>query len=123
MRPADDLIQLPLICAGQLPPAFIEYALRDGAAGVVLASCRDDGCEWRLGARWVSARLAGAREPALRLHSRSAAVHLVQADHDEPGTLQSAIDQLRAHLATTTNQRDKAQHVVAPDDSSGGRLA
>jgi hypothetical protein len=42
---AHDTLVLPLICAGQLPPSFVEYALRDGASGVVVATCRDGGCD------------------------------------------------------------------------------
>jgi hypothetical protein len=63
----DDVLVLQLLCAGQLPPSFVEYALRDGAAGVLVASCSDTGgCAFRLGARWTAERLAGAREPHLR---------------------------------------------------------
>ena len=49
-----------------LPPSFIEYALRDGAAGVLVVTCRDGGCAFRLGQRWTAERLAREREPALR---------------------------------------------------------
>ena len=38
-----------LLCAGMLPPSFVEYALRTGADGVMIASCRHGGCEYRLG--------------------------------------------------------------------------
>jgi coenzyme F420-reducing hydrogenase delta subunit/ferredoxin len=63
---ADDVHVVPLLCAGQLPPSFVEYALRDGAAGVVVAACREGGCAFRLGERWARERLAGEREPRLR---------------------------------------------------------
>jgi quinol-cytochrome oxidoreductase complex cytochrome b subunit/coenzyme F420-reducing hydrogenase delta subunit len=57
---------LSLLCAGQLPPSFVEYALRSGADGVLVAGCAADGCHFRLGGAWTEARLAGEREPHLR---------------------------------------------------------
>jgi quinol-cytochrome oxidoreductase complex cytochrome b subunit/Pyruvate/2-oxoacid:ferredoxin oxidoreductase delta subunit len=62
----DDVLALGLICTGQLPPSFIEYALRNGAAGVLVTGCLDGDCAFRLGQRWTEERLRGAREPHLR---------------------------------------------------------
>jgi ferredoxin len=53
-------------CAAMVPPAFVQYALRRGAARVVFATCPEGDCEHRLGDRWLRERLAGARQPALR---------------------------------------------------------
>jgi quinol-cytochrome oxidoreductase complex cytochrome b subunit len=53
-------------CAAMVPPAFVQYALRRGAAGVILAACREGDCEHRLGDRWVRERFAGRRAPVLR---------------------------------------------------------
>jgi coenzyme F420-reducing hydrogenase delta subunit/ferredoxin len=55
-----------LLCAGMLPPAFVEYALRAGADGVFITGCRDGDCQYRLGNRWTDERLSGWREPRLR---------------------------------------------------------
>jgi len=55
-----------LLCAGQLPPSFVEYALRGGADGVLVAGCARGGCRFRLGDAWTVERLAGRREPHLR---------------------------------------------------------
>lgn len=63
---APDVVVFSLICAGQLPPAFVEYAIRNGADGVFVAGCRDGDCEFRLGSEWIKQRLAGEREPHLR---------------------------------------------------------
>ena len=54
-----------LECAGQLPPSFIDHALRRGAERVTVAGCRPGACEYRLGAVWTEARVAGRREPHL----------------------------------------------------------
>ena len=91
---APDVLVMPLICTGQLPPSFVEYALRDGAAGVVVATCRDGGCEFRLGARWTAERLAGTREPHLRADVPRERVRLVAADAGEEAVLEAAVQQL-----------------------------
>lgn len=92
------LLVLPLICTGQLPPSFVEYALRDGAAGVLIATCRDGGCAFRLGARWTADRLAGRREPHLRTHVPAAQVCRVEADAGETAELRHAMQALREKL-------------------------
>ncbi|MBC5785641.1 hydrogenase iron-sulfur subunit [Ramlibacter sp. USB13] len=63
---APDVIALGLPCIANLPPSFVEYALREGADSVVVAGCREGGCEFRLGQQWMAQRLAGMREPHLR---------------------------------------------------------
>lgn len=55
-----------LECTAMLPPSFLEYALRMGAAGAVVAGCREADCEFRLGDQWVKERIRGTREPYLR---------------------------------------------------------
>jgi hypothetical protein len=58
---AHDVVAIELVCAGQLPPSFIEYALRDGAAGVLIQGCAPGECAFRDGPHCcVSACTAGA---------------------------------------------------------------
>ena len=59
-------VVIELECAAMLPPSFLEYTLRMGALGAVVAGCREADCEFRLGDRWVQERLIGTREPHLR---------------------------------------------------------
>ena len=61
-----DVAGVSLICTGMLPPSFVEYALREGAAGVLVTGCRENGCAFRLGNRWMEQPLLGLREPHLR---------------------------------------------------------
>jgi ferredoxin/coenzyme F420-reducing hydrogenase delta subunit len=63
---APDVLALSLPCAANLPPSFVEFALREGASEVVVAGCREGGCAFRLGQRWIDDRLHGKREPHLR---------------------------------------------------------
>lgn len=110
---APDVLTLPLICTGQLPPSFIEYALRGGARGVLVASCRDGGCAFRLGARWTAERLAGAREPRLRSSVPRDRVLRVEADAGEEARLHAALAELRGRLPginTPAHRMPKMHH-------------
>jgi coenzyme F420-reducing hydrogenase delta subunit/quinol-cytochrome oxidoreductase complex cytochrome b subunit len=55
-----------LLCTGQLPPSFVEYALRSGADGIFVTGCRRGDCQYRTGNALTEARLHGGREPHLR---------------------------------------------------------
>jgi len=63
---ASDTAAASLICIGQLPPSFVDYALREGADGVLVTGCRECDCAFRLGNTWTEQRLLGEREPHLR---------------------------------------------------------
>ncbi len=92
---APDVASFSLMCAGLLPPSFVEYALRDGAAAVLVSGCRENGCEFRLGQRWTAARLAGTREPHLRASVPRERVAVLWGDAGDEASLQQAVDRLR----------------------------
>ena len=94
-----DVVTHSLVCTGALPPSFVEYALRDGAAGVLVTGCRPGGCEFRLGQQWTVERLSGAREPHLRSSVPPERVASVWAGAGEEGALVQALDQLRQQVA------------------------
>jgi ferredoxin len=52
-----DVAVFSLPCSGMLPPAFIGYALRAGARGVVICVCEEGDCAYRLGDRWTVQRI------------------------------------------------------------------
>ena len=96
---AVDVLALPLVCTGLLPPSFIEYALRAGASGVVVVTCREGGCAFRLGERWTRERLQGLRDPRLRASVPPQAWTLVAADAGDEKALACALAALRARTA------------------------
>jgi quinol-cytochrome oxidoreductase complex cytochrome b subunit/coenzyme F420-reducing hydrogenase delta subunit len=56
-----------LACAGQLPPAFVDYVLsRNLADGVLVTGCAENACHARFGIAWTEARFARVRDPHLR---------------------------------------------------------
>lgn len=101
---------MSLMCVGMLPPAFVEYALRGGADGVLVTGCRVGGCEFRLGDQWTAERLAGQREPHLRHNVPMARLHLVQASSHDMDMLKHEIEQFRNRLETQAAERPLPYH-------------
>ena len=102
-----EVVPLSLICTGMLPPAFVEYAIRRGAAGVVLTGCRGGGCAFRLGNQWTQDRIAGRREPHLRANVDADRVKIVWADRgnrDDLANLQTAISQFQVSLSEVSHE-------------------
>ena len=97
---AADTAAISLLCAGMLPPSFIEYALRSGADGIVVAGCREGGCDFRLGMQWAQERLAHRREPYLRSLVPQDRLRLVYASRNESGKLLAAVTEFRTQLET-----------------------
>jgi coenzyme F420-reducing hydrogenase delta subunit/ferredoxin len=103
---SDDLVHveststatLPLTCAAQLPPSFVEYALRAGADGVVVAGCLEADCEFRLGDCLTAERFAMVRDPHLRPVVPRERVMLAWIGGSR-STLRAAVTSLRARLA------------------------
>ncbi len=95
---APDVATFSLMCTGLLPPSFVEYALRDGAAAVLVSACRAGGCEFRLGQRWTEARLLGTREPHLRASVPHGQLATVWGDAGDEADLRAALDQLRRRM-------------------------
>lgn len=55
-----------LPCVGLIHPDLVRQALSAGAAGIYIAGCHLEDCQFREGSAWLSARLAGIRLPALK---------------------------------------------------------
>jgi coenzyme F420-reducing hydrogenase delta subunit/ferredoxin len=90
---------LGLPCAGMVPPSFVEYALRNGADGVLIAGCGDGECVYRLGADWTLARMAGEREPHLRASVPRERLRFAWHARGEEAVLARALEEFRAALA------------------------
>lgn len=96
-RPDTGVINL--LCIGQLPPSFIDYALRGGADGVLVTGCAEDGCYYRHGNTWTAQRIAGGREPHLRVSVPRDRVRVIWAAAGEHARLRAAIERFRSALA------------------------
>ena len=95
-----DVTGYNLLCIGLLPPSFVEYALRAGAAGVVVSGCAEGACEFRLGNELTAQRLRGEREPYLRRNVPAQRYRVVFAGSRDRARLDAAIDALRNNADT-----------------------
>ena len=86
------------LCAAMVPPSFVEYALRAGADGVLVAGCREGDCEFRAGDALTAGRLDAARAPALRPTVPRDRVRLVPAGRSDLAGLRAQLDRFRADL-------------------------
>jgi coenzyme F420-reducing hydrogenase delta subunit len=93
-----DVVTFSLMCAAQLPPSFIEYALRDGTDGVLVTACAENTCEYRLGQRWTAERLQGIREPHLRDSVARERLELAWAGAGNERVARQALQSLRQRL-------------------------
>lgn len=80
-------------CAAMVPPALVEYALRNGARAVVVAGCREGDCEYRLGDRWTRERAARRRAPRLRSTVPQGRMRLAWCGRDA-AALQRIVDEV-----------------------------
>ena len=94
-----DTAAMSLICAGMLPPSFVEYALRNGADGVLVTGCADGACDYRFGQRWLEERVAGTREPHLRANVQRERLRVIWAGDGPLPELARQLALLRAELA------------------------
>ncbi len=99
---------LSLLCTGMLPPAFIEYALRHGADGVVISGCRDGACAYRLGNRWTIERIEGTREPHLRRSVARRRVSIAWAGALDLARLRQDVERFRASLRAPAEEPMRA---------------
>lgn len=93
-----DVIALSAPCLGQVPPSFVDYALRTGARAVLVAGCAEDACAFRFGACFTHARLRGAREPHLHPRALGPRVHVVAATHGDEARVRAAVEQQRESI-------------------------
>jgi len=97
-------VVVEIICAGQLPPSFIDFVLsRNLADGVVLAGCPGGDCQYRFGAEWTSERIARQRDPQLRKRVDNSRIALGwQEPWSVCGDLAAIVTALRESLPTAT---------------------
>jgi coenzyme F420-reducing hydrogenase delta subunit/ferredoxin len=95
-----DTTAVSLTCTGQLPPGFVEYALRQGADGVLVTGCGECDCAFRLGNTWAEQRLRGEREPHLRRTVSPRELRVVWASRREHARVERELAAFRAELST-----------------------
>jgi coenzyme F420-reducing hydrogenase delta subunit/ferredoxin len=95
---SDEVRGIRLICSGMLPPTLVEYALKQGADGVMVTGCRHNDCFFRFGNRWTRLRFDGERKPILRGRADRERIRIHGAAEADKSDIQRDLDDFRQHL-------------------------
>ena len=81
-----------------LPPTLVEYALKQGADGVMVTGCRQNDCYFRFGNRWTRLRFAGERKPSLRARAEHDRILIHGAAEPDAPAIERDLVAFRQHL-------------------------
>lgn len=102
-------------CTGNLHTSVVEYLLRAGAAGVLIASCPPRDCWNREGGVWLEQRVFHGREAELMERADKRRVKLVWAGESERGVVRAALAGFRAEVALLREAGREADPDVSRD--------
>ena len=102
----DDTRGIKLICSGMLPPTLVEYALKQGADGVMVTGCRQNDCYYRFGNRWTRMRFAGERKPILRGRAERDRIRIHGGAEPDKPAIEQDLDEFRQHLRELNQAND-----------------
>lgn len=91
--------QFPISCAGNLHTSTVEFIVRSGAGGVLIATCPERDCRGREGTKWLHQRLFEGREAELKERVDRRRLRVIEAAAGNPGALRSAMVEFQAHVA------------------------
>lgn len=94
-----------LLCSGMLPPTLVEYALKNGADGVMVTGCRHNDCFYRFGNRWTKMRFDGDRKPMLRGRADRNRIRIHGGSETDKNNIEKDLNAFRAELVKL-NQAD-----------------
>jgi len=94
----DETRGIKLICSGMLPPTLVEYALKQGADGVMVTGCRHNDCYFRFGNRWTRMRFAGERKPSLRGRAERERIRIHGGAEPDRHAIEQDLDEFRQRL-------------------------
>lgn len=109
---------VPVRCIGQLPPAFIDYALTKGFADcIVVAGCAENSCYYRFGVQWTNGRLGRTRDPYLRKRVSDDQVRVIWAGRHGRRNLQHLLLKIDADLEEQKNRKARKNDRVVAERS------
>ncbi|MGD2071460.1 MAG: hydrogenase iron-sulfur subunit [Gemmatimonadota bacterium] len=121
---------LSVACAGSLHTSVVEYLVRAGAGGVMVASCPPRDCRNREGPRWLEARMYHDREAELRERVDRRRVRLQFASLGEEEELEEALARFRSEVRALDGREGEGQIVLEtecereqPDGAAPLRIA
>jgi ferredoxin len=110
----------PVTCAGNLHSSTVEYLLRSGAGGVLVAACPPRDCWSREGVKWMEARLFRGREAELQDRVDRRRVRVVYAAEAEGDVVAAALATFRRDLAALAATPGEPDPDVARECETAG---
>jgi ferredoxin len=104
---------LPIRCVGSLHTSVVEYLIRGGAGGVMIASCPEHDCRNREGSKWLEARLFAGREAELQERVDRRRVRWIQAGEAERGVVLRELRSFRRSLPGVTTLPEAEIDILA----------
>jgi coenzyme F420-reducing hydrogenase delta subunit len=95
---ANNKAVVEVVCAGQLPPSYLDYVLSRNLSDRILLSGCGGGCRFRFGMDWTEQRITRQRDPNLR---RRVGAHRIAMAWSEPWC---SVGGLKAQMALLERQ-------------------
>ncbi|MGI9629061.1 MAG: cytochrome b N-terminal domain-containing protein [Longimicrobiales bacterium] len=115
----------PVTCVGNLHTSVVEYLVRSGAGGVLIAACPPRDCWSREGPTWLDERLYHDREAELKARVDRRRIRVVYAAEAESGLLSRELQSFRAEvnqLGTASADADiDLELICLPSETEGAR--
>jgi len=105
----------PMSCIGHVHTSVIEYLLRSGVGGVLLASCPPRDCWHREGPKWLGERLYAGREAELRETLDRRRIQVVYTGEGERSVVLRAVAQLRDTVASLERAQGEEEIEVSTE--------
>jgi len=102
-----------LLCSGMLPPTLVEYALKQGADGVMITGCRHNDCYYRFGNRWTKMRFEGERKPILRGRADRHRIRVHGGSETDKHDIEKDLNAFRLELV----KLNQAENIAVSEDS------
>ncbi len=95
---APNLQVVSLFCIGMMPATLVEYALANGADGVLVTGCRTNDCYYRYGNVWMDKRFEGSRQPILRRRAVRTRIKVFRAAVTDRKSLHRELTVFQNHI-------------------------
>lgn len=99
MQSFADALVYPADCIGSLHSSVVEFLIRSGVGGVLVAGCPERDCWNREGTKWARARLFDDRDAKLQARVDRARVRFVEVGAAERAELAARLTKFRHDLA------------------------
>ena len=107
-----------ILCSGMLPPTLVEYALKNGADGVMVSGCRHNDCFYRFGNRWTKLRFAGERKPILRGRADRERIRVHGGAETDKNEIEKDLENFRAELLKINEAEVRVDAVAVSGEGS-----